>query len=549
MQKLFLYINTLKSLKASQIFYRLWYRFTNVKVDTVDPQLSLTAPEWNWSGCNYQKQSLIDDHTVTFLSLKSDISSIECWNDDVKEKLWLYNLHYFDDLNAVSFNNRSSWHKSLIERWINENPPCKGNGWEPYPLSLRMVNWCKWFSKEQSVNLKWNQSLFQQGQALLQQIEYHIMGNHLFSNAKALVFAGVYFDKSDCLGFLKKGLEILDKEIAEQFLEDGGHFELSPMYHQIMLWDLLDLIELTRISNHQFLVNYLEKWEKVVELSVNWLSAMLHPDKNISFFNDAAFGIGPSLPDINNYLSHLGFALCSPSKNKTMNLFDSGFVSVSKFKDSKLIVDIGDVGPIYQPGHGHADTLSFELSIFGDRLFVNSGTSMYGTGKERDRQRSSSAHNTLIVGNTSSSEVWGGFRVANRAEVLTPLINETSDNICISALHDGYKKKFNGLFHKRTWYLAKNKLEIIDELLGKKSYLSEVRFHLHPDVKIIEYSESSANFILNGNEVRFSVHGGDVNLYNSSWHPEFGKSIPSKVIVVNMKETKIRTEMSWANYE
>ena len=75
-----------------------------------------------------------------FLNETHDITSPTFWNAPTLEKLWLYNLHYFDDLNAVDANTRCLWHKSLIGRWILENPPGKGNGWEPYPASLRIVN-------------------------------------------------------------------------------------------------------------------------------------------------------------------------------------------------------------------------------------------------------------------------------------------------------------------------------------------------------------------------------------------------------------------------
>jgi uncharacterized heparinase superfamily protein len=37
---------------------------------------------------------------------------------------------------------------------------------------------------------------------------------------------------------------------------------------------------------------------------------------------------------------------------------------------NRLIVDCGPVGPEYQPGHSHCDTLSFELSLGGKRVVV-----------------------------------------------------------------------------------------------------------------------------------------------------------------------------------
>ena len=50
---------------------------------------------------------------------------------------------------------------------------------------------------------------------------------------------------------------------------------------------------------------------------------------------------------------------------------------ISNLNNSKVIFDVGDVGARYQPGHGHADTLSFEMSNKGKRIIVNSGINTY----------------------------------------------------------------------------------------------------------------------------------------------------------------------------
>ncbi|MFB1490650.1 MULTISPECIES: heparinase II/III family protein [unclassified Thiocapsa] len=44
------------------------------------------------------------------------------------------------------------------------------------------------------------------------------------------------------------------------------------------------------------------------------------------------------------------------------------------------LLDVAPIGPDYLPGHAHADTLSFELSLFGQRVIVNGGTSRYRIG-------------------------------------------------------------------------------------------------------------------------------------------------------------------------
>ena len=44
------------------------------------------------------------------------------------------------------------------------------------------------------------------------------------------------------------------------------------------------------------------------------------------------------------------------------------------------LLDVARVGPDYLPGHAHADTLSFELSLYDRRTIVNCGISQYANG-------------------------------------------------------------------------------------------------------------------------------------------------------------------------
>src|SRR5262249_6854070 len=143
--------------------------------------------------------------------------------------------------------SRADWHRDLIKRWIAENPPGAGNGWEPYPISLRVVNWIAWSLAGGKLDEVACDSLATQVRVLGASLEYHLLGNHLLANAKALVFAGCYFTGPEAEAWLTAGLSLLQRELAEQILADGGHFERSPMYHAIILEDVLDLVQLARI--------------------------------------------------------------------------------------------------------------------------------------------------------------------------------------------------------------------------------------------------------------------------------------------------------------
>ena len=102
-----------------------------------------------------------------------------------------------------------------------------------------------------------------------------------------------------------------------------------------------------------------------------------------------------------------------------------------------LLLDVAAIGPSYLPGHGHADSLSFEMSIYGTRVFVNSGVSEYKAGLIRDYERGTSAHNTVEVNGTNSSEIWAEFRVARRARPFGLRVEQSHKEISVSCAHDG----------------------------------------------------------------------------------------------------------------
>ena len=109
---------------------------------------------------------------------------------------------------------------------------------------MRIVNWIKWCLNGQKLAPSQLDSLATQVQALAEQLEYHLLANHLLANAKALVFAGAFFHGPAGRPLAAAGPPDLPQQMAEQILADGGHFELSPMYHSIILEDLLDVLNL-----------------------------------------------------------------------------------------------------------------------------------------------------------------------------------------------------------------------------------------------------------------------------------------------------------------
>ncbi|MDN3614828.1 heparinase II/III family protein [Vibrio gallaecicus] len=538
LNKIIFFWNTVKHLKFGQIWYRLYYKLYKPEVKSYYSH-EISRDLWVFESPQPNQQSVFSDFSVNFLSVGSSLSSKNIWNDENKSKLWLYNLHYFDDLSSYNCEEREKIHSSIILRWINENPPCAGNGWEPYPLSLRLVNWVKWLSKKKHIDGVILNSIWQQADALTQQLEYHILGNHLFANGKALTFVGSFLLSGDSRSYLNMGLNILDKEIDEQFLFDGAHFELSPMYHQILLWDLLDLINLAKTSDALELKLRLPKWTLVAKKALTWLVSMIHPDGDISFFNDGSFGIGADPKLIFQYGEELGLKVDASSELLVTNK-ESGYSRV-KTNEYTLFFDHAKIGPDYLPGHAHADSLSFELSIGKQRVFVNSGTSLYGTSAERVRQRQTAAHNTVSVAGMDSSQVWSGFRVAKRAYARLDKVSTEGQQVQLVASHNGYMQQSPRVTHTRALDCAPDNMVINDAL--SKEVPACFHLHLHPDMDVIKLSDSELKIMHDNELLCVFVSTEPIVIKDCSWHPEFGKTIANKKIEIVFTSGHLRTEI------
>lgn len=548
MIKLLRLFNTVRYLRLEQIYYRFYYRSCRrlVRFKAMKPLSAILRREWieSWSAPQTAQPSLLPSGCFVFLGERGEVNVASDWNSSSKSKLWLYNLHYFDDLNASEADLRQDLHAWLIERWIRDNPPIVGNGWEPYPLALRIVNLVKWFSRQVNLKPEWLSSLARQAQALYVQEERHLLANHLFVDGKALVFAGSFFGGAIGKRWLDRGLSILRDEMPVQFLQDGGNFELSPMYHSSLLWDVCDLLRLAEVANVAELSHQVAGWREVVRRGLGWSRMMSHPDGEISFFNDAAFGIAPTLAELESYAQFLGFSIQRRQEGGfgVHHLSCTGYAVIDWGYDAKAILDVGEVGPAYQPGHAHADTLSYEWSVFGQRVLVNSGTSQYGDDSERHRQRGTSAHNTVVIDETNSSEVWAGFRVARRARPFNFQIVDADDGVTVRCSHDGYLRLPGRVVHRREWCATLGRFRISDSLDGV--YTSAVsRLHFHPDVRVLP---EGVLLLKGGQRLSFKVVGGDWIILSSSWHPGFGCSLSNTCIQIFLTEAESFIEFEWS---
>ncbi len=422
-----------------------------------------------------------------FLNVEADLEEAGGWFGDVNEYLWYYNLNYFEWINAGGFDDGLYW----ISRWIAENPPGSSRAWDPYPVSLRIINWIRYALEHPEVrDAAFSQSLAYQARWLSRRLETHLLANHYLVNGIALLFAGAFFHGREPNSWLETGWRILRTEVPEQVLADGGHFERSPMYHSLVLEDLLNVVNLTRTFPERvsgeiapFLFPFLEKM-------FSWLRDMGNGVDRFPLFNDAAFGIASSFTCLESYARTLDVPTGDPACESVSRVFaESGFARLQS-GPLLLFADVGGPGPSYQPGHCHAGTLGFELWCREAPLIVDTGTGTYENGKDRIKQRSTSAHNTLDLNGIDSSEVWSSFRVGRRASVIHRKLQEEADGrFLLEADHDGYSRVGVAGPHRRTWTIDQSGVTVEDLVVIARQSDVVVRFHFHPDVGVQRTSE------------------------------------------------------------
>ncbi|ETI69187.1 heparinase II/III family protein [Neobacillus vireti] len=486
--KIKLYINTIKYLKPSQIYYRVFNRLKrelykrkvlSVKIPNeikVNKGRNYIIPELDFDK-DYLDRFDIDGilkDQFTFINLTNQVELSKAWNNKELQHLWRYNLHYFEYLFKLAYeysngNKQNKYYekyKELIKNWIENNPYAYGDGWHPYTISLRITNWIATYqifkekiTDDNDFDKSFKESIYSQYKYLQTNLEKDVLGNHYFENIKALIIGSVFFEDTKVKDKFKNELS---KQLEEQILEDGMHFELSPMYHKIILEDLIK-------------ITYWLKDETIYNQLIPYISKMIDVTYSLEenfgktpAFNDSADGISKDYKSI-LVTSKRYFNLIPKYKS---SFEDSGYYIIQGH-NKKLIFDVGDISPSYLPAHGHCDALSFELSINSKPMLVNSGTYRYETGRWRDYFRSTKAHNTVMISEQEQSQFWGGFRVAKRIKMVKKKQFEYK-NISFYA---GEYISHSGDKHKRfIGHIDENNIIILDYVKAElkdnlKSYL------------------------------------------------------------------------------
>jgi uncharacterized heparinase superfamily protein len=302
------------------------------------------------------------------------------------------------------------------------------------------------------------------------------------------------------------------------------------MYHLRITCLLANLLNINRPELNNIVKQPLKQMLKA-------LGHICHPDRDISLLNDSAFNIYNKPTEIITYAESLLKKEETDYQytNQTgfFALVEAGYYGYMDTDGTYIICDAAPIGPDYIPGHAHADIFSFELSLKGHRVIVDSGVYDYEISDMRQYCRSTKAHNTIEIDGQDQCEMWAVFRVAKRGKPGNIEWKPDENGFQLSGSHDGYKRLKGKPIHYRKFdWDKKKKLSVLDKVVSNYSHNIKSRLHFHPSCEIFEIKQNTAWVTYPEGKIKIAFSGdGYLACEDSYFCPEFGLGIPNKSLV------------------
>lgn len=430
----------------------------------------------------------------------------------------------------------------FLRSWFQQCPYLHGPHWvSSLELAIRLINWnIAWqliggieselFKDEDGLELRdlWLKSIYQhvhfiQGYYSM----YSSANNHRIGEAAGVFIATVgwpYWRDFERWG--EAAADILEDEVVLQNTVDGVNREQAISYQQFVL-DFLLLSELaSKSSGTGFSERYVKRLEKMLEfvcsvMDVGGNIPMIGdaddgyvvrlnyekdwcPFKSLLvtgsvLFNRADFKVKAGAFDSKS-MWLLGSKLQSqyealpavaPQQAQILNFPEGGYYILGEDYDGayevKIVADAGAIGYLNIAAHGHADALSFSLSVAGTEILIDPGTYSYHTEKKwRNYFRGTSAHNTVRVDCQDQSEIGGNFMWIRKANITDLVWNTSKEEDELIASHDGYRRLYDPVLHGRRIRYIKGKrtIQIEDTLHCEGSHHIEIHWHFSEECRI-----------------------------------------------------------------
>ncbi len=175
------------------------------------------------------------------------------------------------------------------------------------------------------------------------------------------------------------------------------------------------------------------------------------------------------------------------------------------------------------PAHAHADLLTWEASVNGQRLFVDAGVFNYQDDVMRRYCRSTAAHNVLQIDDYDQFDLWSRFRMGYRGWTHGLRTGESGGFQWAEAWHDAYRRLGIPQVYRRVAYQRGGPWIVTDRALGSGTHRLTNRLHIHPEWHVEQSTANEFTLRCGATELLLRALGeGQTSLADGWYCPEFG---------------------------
>jgi hypothetical protein len=488
--------------------------------------------------------------------------------------------------------------RTLLDSWFEQCPYPRGPNWtSSLEHAVRLVNWSfAWHllgshhsilfegNEGRDFKSRWLQSIYQHCHFIHGHLSrYSSANNHLFGELSGLFIGALTWplweSSKDWRDDAQRELEM---EALRQIHGDGVDREQATWYHHSVA-DMMLLTGLVgRANSSDFSSTYWGRFESMLE----FIASIMDVNGNVPCFGDSDDGVMVRLSpsrDFHVYRSLLatGAVLFSRAdfKAKARRFDDKSrwllgdsarecfeslkcesvllpvhrsftqggyFILGDAFEtpdEIRIVADAGPLGYLSIAAHGHADALSFTLSVGGNEILIDPGTFAYHTqNRWREYFRGTSAHNTLRIDGADQSVSGGNFLWTKHSQTSVLAFDTNSEKERLSCKHDGYHRLSDPVDTQRelTYDRRARTLYVLDSLVCKRQHRLEMYWHFGEkcDVKM----QSGLAIVNNANVIvklrwpsGFSgriVRGSESSPIGGWISHRYDRRVPSNTLVV-----------------
>ena len=425
------------------------------------------------------------------------------WKISIKEKQEFENLHSFLWLSKLDRKNSKIVTKNIIASWINTFPNYDPNAWEMEITAKRIIAW----SSNTDITLEDSDKIYKKKffSGLIKQSNFlsKNLKNLLYSPSKiiccaAIILSGMMFKEYN--PSYRNGIKELEK-IIKNYFDDSGFPKTRNPEEVFICIKYLILIREWHKEAQKPIPDFLNE---IINKCGSCYTLLSCSNKQFPLFNGATEIYHK---DYDIFLKNLKYKFV----NTNHEIADLIKIRKKKFE---FFIDCGNPPPNIFAKYYQAGCLAFELISNKQKVICNSGYGKYLSPKLSAISRSTAAHSTLYINDTSScifqknrsiNKVYGNSLI-HKHRIIKKNYTEDKDFYSIIASHNGYEKQF-GYIHTRSIKILKKEDKIFghDELKKTKKYSNLlnyfVRFHVYPDTKIVKTTA--------GNSVLISLSNGE----------------------------------------